>query len=578
MLQNIKKINLDQLLTFLIVVSFVYTSFYNLIFFELINSPDYKYYFSYIETFFKINDQSNLEQGLIYHFLISLVLVLSESSINGPNVDIYISNAIHLVNNLLFLIGLLGANKLLKFYSVKSIDRKLFILLSIFLPFVMQARFHYKPEIFAIAFIPWLIFNIFKYLKEKKFENLLISLIIFVGSAFLKGNIFTMLSILIFLVIVKDLKKIPLIHTFKALVYLIIIAIPLLYENQKFNGISLLSNTQKRIDSEVYQNTVNLDFFTNFSFHKFIRKPNFDPENINFFSTIFVDTFNDFFGVSWNIDHFPMIKEYSLFDNWILNGLFNYAEYYISFILSIFFYTTMIILIVRSKNKIEKVIYAAPFIGIFVLLINSLGIPFNNFDPNKGDTFKTIYFSFLLFISFIYLFKNISLNEMNAVKLLITFFLIIFSIFSMGINTEIFKNQKFVQQKSFVLQHTPVCNIGDFIDFNLFNVDCNPPSDECSEPKLKDNYTKKEIKKDGEIIFYEDDAFEQIYLTSDDNLDKKLVKGFDECYHYQELGYSHPFKFKNLRIPFLNLLLFLTMVISIFRNLFFSNLKLKKTN
>ena len=168
MLQNIKKINLDQILTLLIVVSFVYTSFYNLLFFELINSPDYEYYFSYIETFFKINEQSNLEQGLIYHFLIALVLVLSESSINGPNVDIYVSNAIHLVNNLLFLIGLLGTNKLLKFYSVKSTDRKLFILLSIFLPFIMQARFHYKPEIFAIAFIPWLFFNILKYLKEKK--------------------------------------------------------------------------------------------------------------------------------------------------------------------------------------------------------------------------------------------------------------------------------------------------------------------------------------------------------------------------------------------------------------------------
>ena len=133
----------------------------------------------------------------------------------------------------------------------------------------MQARFHYKPEIFAIAFIPWLFFNILKYLKEKKFENLIISIIIFVGSAFLKGNIFTMLSILIFLVVVKDLKKIPLIHTFKALFYLIIISVPLLYENQRFNGTNLFSNTQKRIDSEVYQNTVTVDFFTNFSFCKF---------------------------------------------------------------------------------------------------------------------------------------------------------------------------------------------------------------------------------------------------------------------------------------------------------------------
>lgn len=156
MLQNIKKFDLDKLLSLLIAASFVYSSFYNLLFFELNNSPDYEYYFSYIETFFNVNEKTNLEQGLIYHFLIALVLVLSESSINGPNVEIYISNAIHLVNNTLFLIGLIGTNKLLKYYSIKSLDRKLFILLSIFLPFVMQARFHYKPEIFAIAFVPWL--------------------------------------------------------------------------------------------------------------------------------------------------------------------------------------------------------------------------------------------------------------------------------------------------------------------------------------------------------------------------------------------------------------------------------------
>ena len=576
MLQNIKKFDLDKLLSLLIVASFVYSSFYNLLFFELNNSPDYEYYFSYIETFFNINEKTNLEQGLIYHFLISLVLVLSESSINGPNVDIYISNAIHLVNNMLFLIGLIGTNKLLKYYSIKSVDRKIFILMSIFLPFVMQARFHYKPEIFAIAFVPWLFFNILKYLKDRKIENLIISIIIFVGTAFLKGNIFTMLSIVIFLVIIKDLKKISLNHFSKATVCLFAFSIPLIFENQKFNGTNLFSNTQKRINSEVYENTVSSDFFTNFSFYKFIRKPNFDPENVNFFSTIFVDTFNDFFGVSWNIDNFPMAREYYLFERWELNGLFNYAEYYISYILSLFFYSTLLFLILKSKKWYEKVFFAAPFIGIFVLIVNSLGIPFKNFDPEKGDTFKTIYYSFLLFISFIYLFKNTIFNKMNVIKFLSLFLLIIFSIFSMGINTEVFENQKFVEQKSFVLQHTPVCSVGDLIDFELFNVDCNPPSDECSEPILKNNYTKKEIRNDGKIIFYEDGAFKQIFLTNDDNSDVKLVKGFDECYHYQELGYSHSFKLKNLRIPFFNLFLFFIMIVSILRNIFISNTKSNK--
>ena len=104
-----------------------------------------------------------------------------------------------------------------------------------------------------------------------------------------------MLSIFLFFLILKHLKDIPLIDIFKGILYFMIISIPLVYENQKFNGTNLFSNTQKRITSANYENTLSIDFFTNFSFYKFIRKPNFDPENVNFFSTIFVDTFNDFF-------------------------------------------------------------------------------------------------------------------------------------------------------------------------------------------------------------------------------------------------------------------------------------------
>jgi len=571
---NIKKFNKNKFLTLLIVVSFLYTSFYNLIFFELSNSPDYDYYFSYIETLFNINPETNLDQGLIYHFLISIILAISEKSINGPNFQIYVSNAIHLVNNLVFLIGLLGLNHLLKFYKIKTFDRKLILLLSIFLPFVTQARFHYKPEIFAIAFIPWIVFNTLKFLKDKKFENLIYCITLFTGTAFLKGNIFTMLSIFLFFLILKHLKDIPLIDIFKGILYFMIISTPLVYENQKFNGTNLFSNTQKRITSANYENTLSIDFFTNFSFYKFIRKPNFDPENVNFFSTIFVDTFNDFFGVSWNIDHFPMSKEFEIFENWMLNKLLNFSEYYLSFAFGVMFYSYLIYLIFKNKN--EKIFFIAPFIGIFVLIINSLGFPFKNFDPAKGDTFKSIYFSFLLFISIIYLFKNLFLKVERFKKVTIVFGLVLFSIFSMGIDTEIFENKRFVSQKSFVLQHSPLCKLGEFIDFNIFDPNCNPPSDSCLEPSIKDNYTKKEVQKDGSIVFFQDDAFREIYMFNEKNQDTKLVSGFDECYHYQELGYIHSFRINNLRIPIYNIFLFTLMIGIVYKNTYDS--RTKKSN
>ena len=128
------------------------------------------------------------------------------------------------------------------------------------------------------------------------------------------------------------------------------------------------------------------------------------------------------------------------------------------------------------------------------MIINSLGFPFKNFDPAKGDTFKSIYFSFLLFISIIYL-KNL-FSKVERFKIVtIVFGLVLFSIFSMGIDTEIFENKRFVSQKSFVLQHSPLCKLGDFIDFNIFDPNCNPPSDSCLEPLTKIITQKKRYKK-----------------------------------------------------------------------------------
>ena len=565
MLQNTKFLNFEKFLSFLIIFSFSYSVFYNLIFFDLSVSPDYEYYISYIETFFNIKENTDLDQGLIYHFFIALVLTISENSINGPNIQIYISNSIHLVNNLLFLIGLIGVNQLLKFYKTKAIDRKLIVLATIFIPFITQARFHYKPEIFAIAFIPWILLNYFTYQKTKDIKHIFISITLFVGTGFLKGNIFVMLGLLLFFLILNDLKKVSLQHIAMGIVYFFAITIPLVLENQRFNGSSLFRNTKKRLDSEVYENVISIDFFTNFSFYKFIRKPNFDPENVNFFSTVLIDTFNDFFGVSWNIDHFPMSREYYIFENWILNGLFNYAEYYLSFVLSILFYLYIIYSIIKKRDRVEVIIYLAPFIGLSVLLINSLGFPFKNFDPSKGDTFKSIYFSFLLFISFIYISKNIFLKLKMLYKVLFVFFLISFNIFSLGINTEIFENDRFVEQRSLILQHTPLCKVGNILDFNIFDVDCNPPSDSCGKPGIPDNYTKKLINQDGTIKFFEDeDGFGEIYLLNKDIKDSRLVKGFDECYHFQELGYTHPFRLEFIIFPVYNLFIFLIMIFSIF--------------
>ena len=62
-----------------------------------------------------------------------------------------------------------------------------------------------------------------------------------------------------------------------------------------------------------------------------------------------------------------------------------------------YFYFSIIYL--SFKNKKSGNFILAPFAGIVLLYINSLGVPSNNFNPIKGDTFKAFYFSLLLIIS-----------------------------------------------------------------------------------------------------------------------------------------------------------------------------------
>ena len=71
----------------------------------------------------------------------------------------------------------------------------------------------------------------------------------------------------------------------------------------------------------------------------------------------------------------------------------------IGLLLSIFLFYNLITKALQ-KSKLRKFLLAS-FIGMAVLLFHSItGIPKNNFDPLVGDTFKPLYYSFVLIFSF----------------------------------------------------------------------------------------------------------------------------------------------------------------------------------
>ena len=70
----------------------------------------------------------------------------------------------------------------------------------------------------------------------------------------------------------------------------------------------------------------------------------------------------------------------------ILKYKLDHLRKIVSVLWSIIFYFSIIYL--SFKNKKSRKFYLAPFAGIVLLYINSLGVPSNNFNPIKGDTFN----------------------------------------------------------------------------------------------------------------------------------------------------------------------------------------------
>ena len=93
----------------------------------------------------------------------------------------------------------------------------------------------------------------------------------------------------------------------------------------------------------------------------------------------------------------------------------------ISLLLSIFLFYFLIKNILKNR-KYRKFLLAS-FFGMSVLLFHSItGIPKNNFDPLVGDTFKPLYYSFVLIFSTTFL-VAIKLSE-NIKELFILEFIV----------------------------------------------------------------------------------------------------------------------------------------------------------
>ena len=418
--------------------------------------PDFNRYKIYLLYFFGEPTEYIPEQGFIYFLVIAFFCFLQIGGFdesftkniselgNQSNFNInFISDFEHRVNLgiqygnfVIFLVGLYGIYKMLQFKKTNHIDIFKILTIITILPLSFQLRLSMKPEILAFALIPFAILNFEKYIKTKSNKYLLGLTIIFPMLFTSKASIFGMVVILFAILAFLNKDKINLKNILFFLVLCILLTSFLGFENYKINNFSIFERSElvQYFDQQEYNNKADPSVFYNINLRDLVLNPNKNFHNNSLIGITLLDTFGDYFNEYWN-------KDYTFFKTnrkeFITSGqelsldrtkkvltipisIFSLEKLrsFVGVVLSlIFFY-----LLFKSfyKKSQDWVYVISPLIGIFILIISSLGFPENNFNPETGDTFKGFYYSFFTIISIVFLLNNyVKKNKLTNIKIII---------------------------------------------------------------------------------------------------------------------------------------------------------------
>ena len=413
-----------------------------------------------------------------------------------------------------------------------------------------------KPEILAFSLLPWVIYYSKQYLIEKDFFYLYFTIpmlsILFTS----KGSILGLTVIFLLLFYGKEILNIFKNHTVKGLtVLLILIAflIPIYMENSKITNSGVL-NFEPYLE---YKNNAPLNIIYNFDLNEFLNNPIRNSQAGSFIGVTLLDTFGDYYQLYWEY-------EYSLTNTSrkeiLKSGTFNidlnfkeiylpinirylnleYYRIYISVLLTLIYYLFLLKDVISKKyNKELKVFLILPFIGMALLLFQVItGVPAQNWDPSKGDSLKPFYYSFLIIISFSFLFiENLKkIKFKNKIFLIISSFLVF--MFLMGFPKA--NNSSFDNQLIFNNQHLFTCEMNSLIFkvtlFETDNITCKKNYEIFCDESL---FTRGEIK----ML-----RNEKVKNVNSVKLCKEL---FEENYQYESTA------IKLINTPIINLLYFL---------------------
>lgn len=129
------------------------------------NSPDFGRYFPAFNNYFTGRlENTNLEQGGLYFYLVSLFLSIGDERIVNGLLSEYINYKIQLLNTLIYILSLIFMYRFLITKQIKKTTTLLCLISINFFPPVLGLRMIYKPEIllFLLNFIALYLIEMYK--------------------------------------------------------------------------------------------------------------------------------------------------------------------------------------------------------------------------------------------------------------------------------------------------------------------------------------------------------------------------------------------------------------------------------
>ena len=422
----------DKGLLLLFLISLLWLKEINYLFYNINESPDFKKYFVYFDHFF-LNSYTGHEHGLLYYYLHSIHL--NTFFQNQPSLDLALHKSVLDVNFYMFVVGLLGIFKLLKFFKFSNKSILITLIFLNFFPPSIAIRLVFKPELLAFSLFPWIIYLFEKFKESKNYIYLIMAVPIVISTITLKGNILVITCVYLLFSNYKIFSMLQ----FKTIAYFSFVFITLFtlltLENNKANGKNILdiqsgasqeANYDFKAPKSIVYKTDMYELFSNPIKHKHAD---------SFIAITLLETNGDYFDLYWDNNasqYFKSRLEFFVFEqsNELKFPNLNFEDKTITIyqqrstdvylyetialILSILLFSSLINALISAKKY--RMYLIAIFIGMGVILIHAItGYPTNNFDPLVGDTFKPLYYSFVMLFSVSFMVSIFS--EKNSFKI-----------------------------------------------------------------------------------------------------------------------------------------------------------------